>query len=337
MKNDIYLSKYVRSFFEDYLSYRRNLSHATIRSYRDAIKLLVPYAAVQTKRSVARLLVTDIKPSLVVAFLTHLEKGRNNSTQTRNHRLVVLHRLFEYIAMREPTLAEHCRSILDIPQKRNRELPEITYLERGELEALLGAIDTKTPLGQRDHAMLLFMYNTGARVQETADAKISWISFQPPCKVEILGKGRKWRTCPLWDSVAEILKMHLHKRKASATREDHLFINRYGRPITRFGIWNITEKYKKKAAITMPSLEGKRITPHVIRHTTAMHLLQSGVEINVIRSWLGHVCLETTHRYVEIDLAMKTKALQACELPNEKIRGQKWRPAPDLLDWLKSL
>jgi site-specific recombinase XerD len=337
MTTESYLSRYVRSFFEDYLTCRRNLSPCTIRSYRDAIKLFILYATAQTRRSAPRLLVTDVKPPLVTSFLAHLEKERDNSIQTRNHRLVVLHRLFEYVASQEPALADHCGRILDIPPKRNRERPEITYLERNELAAMLEVMDTGTPLGRRDRALLLFMYNTGARVQEAADARVSWLSLQPPCKAQILGKGRKWRTCPLWDNVGEVLRQYLGERPTPPAGEEHLFLNRYGTPMSRFGIWNVIDRYKRRAAVTMPSLQAKRVTPHVIRHTTAMHLLQSGVEINVIRSWLGHVSLETTHQYVEIDMAMKRKALQACELSDGQTQGHQWRPAPDIVAWLKSL
>lgn len=337
MKDDHYLSGFVRVFFEDYLVCRRHLSHNTIRSYRDAIKLFIGYLVTRLRKRPTRLLVTDITEQLVVDFLGDLEKNRHNSIQSRNHRLVVLRRLFEYVALQEPVLSEHCRRLTTIPCKRHQELPEITYLEKNEMMAIVNAPDRRTALGQRDHAILLFMYNTGARVQEVADARASWLTLEPPPKVEILGKGRKWRTCPLWDGVAALLARALQERGQRGPDDPHLFLNRYGQPLSRFGIWKIIERYKRRVTATTPSLINKRVTPHTFRHTTAMHLLQSGVEINVIRSWLGHVNLSTTHRYAEIDLAMKRKALESCELTAEDAPRGRWRSDPDILVWLESL
>ena len=179
------------------------------------------------------------------------------------------------------------------------------------------------------------MYNTGARVQETADALLSWISFSKPYKVEILGKGRKRRTCPLWESTVEVLQKMIGERTKHIGPDAYLFLNRLGQPISRFGIWNLIEKYSNQASSYLPSLKKKKITPHTIRHSTAMHLLQSGVDINVIRNWLGHANLITTHRYVEIDLVMKTKALESCK-PKTKHRGRRYLH-PEILQWLETL
>jgi site-specific recombinase XerD len=234
-------------------------------------------------------------------------------------------------------LIEHCRGITSIPVKKQRDLPEITYLEKSELEAILSVVDQSTPIGRRDHALLVFMYNTGARVQETADASVSWFTFEPPPRVEIFGKGRKWRTCPLWDTVAKELEELVGYPADGGDGDRPVFLSRRGSPLTRFGIGNLIEKYAQRASVSAPSLEKKRITPHVLRHTTAMHLLQSGVDINVIRSWLGHVNLATTHRYVEIDLAMKRKALESCELMLDILPKGRWQPAPDILTWLEAL
>lgn len=337
MKNDFYLSGFVRAFFEDYLVCRRHLCQNTIRSYRDAIKLFIGHVADRLRKRPTRLLVADITDELVVGFLEDLEKTRGNSIQSRNQRLVVLRRLFEYVALQEPVLSERCRRITSIPCKKHQALPEITYLEKNEMMGIVNAPNRRTALGRRDHAILLFMYNTGARVQEVADARASWLTLEPPPRTEILGKGRKWRTCPLWDSVAAVLIQVLHEHSPRGPDDPHLFLNRYGQPISRFGIGKIIEKYKKQATATTPSLRTKRVTPHTIRHTTAMHLLQSGVEINVIRSWLGHVNLATTHRYVEIDLAMKRKALESCEVTTEEVPRGRWRSDPDILMWLESL
>jgi site-specific recombinase XerD len=337
MVNGYYLATFVRMFFEDYVVCQRHLSLNTIRSYRDAVKLLIPFVAARAGKRPTSLLVADVTDRIVVAFLQHLEEQRRNSVQTRNNRLVALRKLFGYIALQEPVLADHCRRVIQIPTKKAHEVPEISYLEKHELAAILDAVDRRSKLGWRDHAMLMFMYNTGARVQETVDAKVSWLTLDPPPKVEILGKGRKWRTCPLWPEVAGILARVVSGRPTGAAPDAPLFLNRYGEAFSRFGVWNIIEKYKNRAAATMPSLAKKRITPHTFRHTTAMHLLQSGVEINVIRRWLGHVDLATTHRYVEIDLAMKRKALESCQPTGLSTGGSGWQPRSDILAWLETL
>ena len=193
MKSKYYLSKYVYSFFKDYLIRRRNLSKDTVKSYRDAVKLFFKFAETKLKKTPAKLTIEDIKESTVVDFLAYLEKERGNSIKTRNQRLVALKSVFRHVSLQEPLLSEFCRHIINIPSKRGAELAEISYLEKSEINAIFKAIDTKTRLGQRDYAMLSFMYNTGARVQETADARLSWLSFTNPFKVEILGKGHKWR------------------------------------------------------------------------------------------------------------------------------------------------
>jgi len=337
MSDNHHLSKYVRIFFEEYLICNRNMSRCTIQSYRDAIKLFLQFAARHTKKSVIRLRITDLTDVIVLDFLRHIENIRGNSIQTRNHRLTILRRFFEFVSLQDPFLSEHCRRIVNIPSKRGAVLPEIIYLEQEELQAILDAVDTKTQLGRRDYALLLFMYNTGARVQETTDLRSSWISFSDPYLVKITGKGRKRRTCPIWETTARLLRQVLIERDGSVKTETHVFHNRSGQPLGRFGISNVIDKYCKKAANATLSLKDKKITPHTLRHTTAMHLLKSGVEINVIRSWLGHVSLKTTHRYVEIDLALKTEALKSCELRNDHREMPAWQANPGILGWLESL
>jgi site-specific recombinase XerD len=337
MTDSGYLAQFIRSFFEDHLVCRRNVSRNTIQSYRDALKLLLAFAAEQRKRPATKLLIGDINEETVVGFLTHLEQSRTNSIQTRNHRLVAIRRLFDYIATRDPRLLDQCHRIATIPRKRGAVLPEIHYLEKEQLTALLGAIPKDSALGRRDYTLLLFMYNTGARVQEVADTRVSWLTLTEPFKVELLGKGRKWRTCPLWESTVHHLRQFIEQQKCSASQDDYLFVNRYGRPLSRSGIADMIQRYTTKAATTLPSLKAYRVTPHTFRHTTAMHLLQSGVEVNVIRSWLGHVSIATTNRYIEIDLAMKAKALAACEV-NSPGPGAPTGPRnPDILAWLESL
>jgi site-specific recombinase XerD len=337
MTDSGYLAPFIRSFFEDHLSYRRNASRNTVQSYRDGLKLLLAFAAEQRKRPATKLLVRDITEEIVVAFLSHLEKTRANSIQTRNHRLVAIQRLFDYIAARDPRLLHQCHRIATIPPKRGAVLPEIHYLEKEQLTALLDAIPKDSARGRRDYTLLLFMYNTGARVQEVADTRVSWLTLTAPFKVELLGKGRKWRTCPLWESTAQHLHQFIDQRKYGAGQDDYLFVNRHGRPLSRSGIADMIQRYTAKAAATMPGLKAYRVTPHTFRHTTAMHLLQSGVEVNVIRSWLGHVSIATTNRYIEIDLAMKAKALAACEMTSQGPGEATVPRGPDILLWLESL
>lgn len=332
-----YATPYIRSFFEDHVICRKNLSPNTIHSYRDAVKLFILFAVKKLRKKPVNLQVTDFTERLIIEFLTDLEKTRRNSIQTRNHRLIALRCLFEYISLQEPLLLHHCSKLVAIPLKRGMVQHEITYLTKDETKALLDAVDRRNISGCRDYTLLRFMYNTGARVQEVADAKISWLSLQSPYKVDILGKGNKWRTCPLWEKTAEILQEYLEKQSKGSLQTEHLFLNRSGKPIGRSGIAYIIRRYAEKAATNMPSLRRIRITPHTIRHTTAMHLLQSGVEVNVIKSWLGHVSIATTNCYVEIDLEMKAQALKKCELNHLPKSLGRWHSKPGILDWLESL
>ena len=332
-----FLAPYVRSFFEDHLTCRRNVSANTIQSYRDGLKLWLRFAGQYTQRAVSKLRVTDITETLVIDFLTDLETTRGNSIQTRNHRLVAIRNLFEYIASREPQFLGHCHRLTTIPRKRGAALPEIHYLEKDHVIAMLNAISTDSPLGRRNYTMLLFMYNTGARVQEVADARTVWLTLQAPYKVELLGKGRKWRTCPLWENTAQHLRQLIDERQLAPGQDSPLFVNRFGQALSRSGIADVVHRYATKAAATLPGLQGSKVTPHTIRHTTAMHLLQSGVEVNVIRSWLGHVSISTTNRYIEIDLAMKAKALETCQLGDSASQAASWRSDPDILTLLESL
>ena len=335
MKNNHYLASYIRSFFEDHLVRRRNLSQNSIWSYRDAMKLLIQFVTQCTGKTASLLKITDIDELIVLDFLKYLEQKRGNSIQTCNQRLITLKSLFEYVAMREPLMMEHCKQITTIPLKRGALLPQIAYLTKDEMHALIHAIDQTTLEGKRNYALLLYMYNTGSRVQEIVDAQISWLSFKHPPKVEIVGKGTKSRICPLWNNTAKTLERYLKQRSQLTRQSNHVFVNRSHMPFSRSGVAYIINTCAQKASCTVPSLQSKKLTPHVLRHTTAMHLLQSGVEINVIKSWLGHVSLATTYRYVEIDLEMKSEALKTCEIVSKPRRHRK--VTPELLTWLESL
>jgi site-specific recombinase XerD len=211
----------------------------------------------------------------------------------------------------------------------------MAYLEKLEIDALLAVPDRKRPQGQRDYALLLFLYNTGARATETAELAVGAIAFDAAPSVRFLGKGRKTRTCPLWPHTTKILRQLLGAR-LDGPRDEPVFRNVRGEPVTRFGIHDLLARTVRKAAETTPSLRAKRVSPHTLRHTTAVHLLRAGVDINTIRAWLGHVSLETTNRYAEVDLETKAKALETCAVTNSD-RAPAWRKDKDLMAFLSSL
>jgi len=325
------LGPWVRRFLLEYLVKERNLSINTRASYRDMLVLLLPYAATQTRKSVDRLKVIDLSPELIKNFLTHLEQNRNCSATTRNQRLGALHALARFIGQNSPEHVDWCAKIRLIPFKRTFQ-PGITYLDKPEMDALLAAPDRRTLLGQRDYILLLFLYNSGVRATEAANLRIADIDWHSK-SVRIIGKGNKQRTCPLWPITMEQLQRIAVQREP----EQRLFLNRNGQPITRFGIHTLVERHTLKASRKVPSLRTKRVSPHVIRHTTATHLLRAGVDINTIRAWLGHVSLNTTNIYAETDLETKARALATCAPVTKDTRTKPWRNQPDLMDFLRGL
>lgn len=333
------IAPFITTYFRDHLVGVRNMSPNTLASYRDAMKLLIQFICREMDRPVTELTIQDINTARVLSFLAYLESERENSVRTRNHRLAAIRAFMIYVASTEPQLAGLCQNITSIPCKKGPRAV-IDYLEREELETVFEEVDLKTDEGLRDFALLQLIYNSGARVQETADLHSSNLTLSKPYRVSILGKGRKWRTCPLWESTSKALQDYLSSRSQDS-KEGHVFLNRYGKPLGRHGISYILKKYVRRAAVKMPQLLTKRISPHTLRHTTAMHLLQSGVEMNVIKSWLGHANLETTQQYVQFDLAMKTKAMAQCEGSYQEMGGQtvlpSWKAKPDILAWLRSL
>ena len=325
------LGTWVKRFLLDYLITERNLSINTRSSYRDMIILLLNYLSSQLKKSVDRLLISDISAELIRDFLSFLEQKRGCSIATRNQRLGAIHALARFIGGSNPEYIEWCSQICLIPFKKTVQ-PCITYLEKTEMDAILKSPDRNTPQGQRDYSLLLFLYNSGTRASEAANIKIGDVDWYTS-SVNIIGKGNKRRTCPLWSITIKQLKLMSENRGI----EQHVFLNRSKKPITRFGIHTLVERHALKASSQYPSLSTKRVSPHVIRHTTASHLLKAGVDINTIRAWLGHVSLNTTNIYAETDLETKAKALASCE-PDEKVRREKpWREQTDLMTFLKNL
>jgi integrase/recombinase XerD len=331
MNNPTLLGPWVRRFLLEHLVAERNLARNTQQSYRDALILLIPFVADKLHRSVDRLTVIDASAELVRLFLNDLEQSRKCSIATRNQRLAAVHALARFVGEHSPEHIAWCGQIRSIPFKKASKTV-IPYLEKPEMDALLAAPDCHTIQGRRDHALMLFLYNSGARADEAAQMHIRELDLAG-CSVKIHGKGGKERRCPLWSSTVEELKVLIANRPPEAS----VFLNRCGQPITRFGIYAMIERYVRKIQEQMPSLATKRVSPHSIRHSTASHLLRAGVDINTIRAWLGHVSLDTTNIYAEIDLEMKAKALAKCEVSNTSNSKRRWREDPALMAFLRNL
>lgn len=330
------LPSLVQNFFRSHLVSRRDVSPHTLHAYRDSIRLLLLFAATRSGREIAKLILDDLNRTTVLAFLDYLEKTRRNSASTRNSRLAAIHSFFRFTSEEEPSSLDVCRQVLTIPYKRTPSRT-VTCLDRDEVEHILRLIDRTDSVGRRDAALLHLLYNTGARAQEIVDIKLPALRLSAPAQVRILGKGRKERLCPLWPETASLIHDTLRDRELTGHEDVHLFLSAAGRPLTRFGIRHIVRSRAGLAAQSRPSLAGRRITPHTFRHTTALHLLQSGVELNVVRNWLGHASIETTHMYIEIDMRMKKAALDACG-PIKTGQGRpRWTAEPGLLAWLETL
>lgn len=325
------LGPWVRRFLLGHLVKERNLSANTRKSYRDALTLLLPYAADHQARPVDRLAVVDLTPELIRKFLDHLEQARQCSAATRNQRLAGIHALARFIGGSSPEHVEWCSQIRLIPFKKTTKI-SLTYLDKPEIDAILASPDRRVPQGQRDYALLLFLYNSGARASEACHLRIADIDWYAR-SVRILGKGNKQRTCPLWPVTVEQLRLCAGRRDP----EHRLFVNRNGQPMTRFGVHTMVERHASKACQKTPSLAGKKVSPHIIRHTTATHLLRAGVDINTIRAWLGHVSLSTTNIYAETDLETKARALEACAPPTGENPTKPWRKQPELMAFLRTL
>lgn len=336
MTNIARCGPWIRRFLLEHLVSERNLALNTQRSYRDTLALLMPYIAGRTHKPVDQLDLTHVSAQNVRDFLQHLEQARQCSLATRNQRLSVIHALARFIGERCPEQIEWSGQIRAIPFK-NAPKTSITYLEKAEIDALLGAPDRRCAQGYRDYSLLLFLYNTGARADEAAqlsigDLHLSQVPHREQSFVQIHGKGNKHRLCPLWPHTAAQLNELIGTRDATQP----VFLNRCGRRITRFGIHSLVERYAKAVSAAIPDLAQKRVSPHTIRHTSATHLLRAGVDINTIRAWLGHVSIDTTSIYAETDLETKAKALAHCEV-QETQRRKRWREDTGLMSFLRGL
>jgi integrase/recombinase XerD len=331
MRERTLIGPWIRRFLLEHLVADRNLAGNTQASYRDTLLLLLPFVSRARKIATDRLKVDDLSPALLRSFLEHLEKERGCSGATRNLRLAAIHSLAKFIGMRSPEHLAWSTEIRAVPFRKTRK-STLIYLNKPEIDALLKAPDLQTSLGKRDYALLLFLYNTGARVDEAAQLKIGDITCGSSPAVRLLGKGNKTRSCPIWKRTADVLRPLASGRAAT----DFVFLNHRDEPLTRFGIYAIVRRAASQAARTLPTVAAKRISPHCLRHSCAVHLLRSGVDINTIRAWLGHVSLDTTHIYAEVDLEMKEKALALCDLPNN-VEAKPWRSDPGLIEFLKAL
>jgi site-specific recombinase XerD len=307
----------VQQFFTEYLVAQRAVSPRTVTCYRDALSLFLGFASHKLGKAPTAMQLADLRPELILAFLDHLEQGRKNTVRSRNLRLTALRAFLKFAARRDVTALHDIERALAVPMKRF-ERPMLGFLTRPEMLAVLGQPGEDWS-SQRDHLLLAMLYNTGARVSEMIGVRVVDVILDGGACVHLHGKGRKLRSIPLWKStVVEIrtwLRLNPSLRRSNVTQRLSLAVAR--------------------ATAEQPSLAGKRVSPHTLRHTSAMHLLQSGVPFNVIALWLGHESTTTTHRYVEADLAMKEKALARLEAPETKMGRYK---APDsLLRFLQTL
>lgn len=330
--NNTSFAKILQNFFLQRLINQKNVSSHTVAAYRDTFRLLLQFLHEQTNKDPSHLTLEDINAPMILKFLNHLEVDRKNSITSRNARLAAIHSLFRYAAYIEPAAMEIIQKVLAIPKKRT-DRPHVNFLSREEIEAIIATPDLSTWNGNRDHTMFMTLYNTGARVSEITGLRIADIYMNKNAYVKIQGKGRKERTIPLWTRTARLIKNWLNYLNGDPN--GYLFPNTQGKQLTRYGVEYRLRIAKNTAASKCPSLKNKQISPHTLRHTTAMHLLQSGVDISVIALWLGHESPSTTHIYLEADLAMKERVLQKLEPPLTK--NIRFRPNDSLLSFLDKL
>ena len=326
------LAPLLQTFFGERLLRQRRASPHTIAAYRDTFRMLLGFAERRIAKSPMTLVVADLDAALVGAFLDHLERDRSNGARTRNGRLAAIKSFFRFLAVQEPTQAATIQRVMAIPQKRfDRNL--VGFLDRVELDAVLAAPDRASRHGCRDYVLLLVAAQTGLRVSELTGLRTRDVVFERTAYVRCHGKGRKERSTPLTKQVATTLRAWIRDNELDA--EMFLFQGRHGQPLSRDTVAYIVTKHVGVAAQACPSLRRKHVTPHVLRHTTAVHLLQAGVDRAVIALWLGHESVETTQIYLDADLAMKDRAL--ARTAPLGTRGRRFRPKDSLLAFLEGL
>lgn len=328
------LAPLVTAFFVRHLPVERNVSPHTIAAYRDTFKLLLRFFAASVP-SAATLHVEDLTPEHILQFLTTLETTRRNTIRTRNARLAAVHSFFRYVLDREPALAGQCQRVLVIPRKKTTH-PVLGYLTDIELAHLLAQVDRSTVTGERDYLLLALLYDTGARIQEMLDLAPRDFRFTPPAFVRLRGKGQRERVCPVLPQTARVVMRFLSTTDRPLDEATPLLQNRHGHRLTRHGARYLLMKYVTRARLSLPHLDRLRISPHTLRHTKAMHLLQSGVPLITIKDILGHVDVKSTEVYVQIDLEMKREALMQAGTPTA-VAPRRSRLPKNLLAWLETL
>jgi integrase/recombinase XerD len=326
------LAGHLQRFFTDRLVGQLGASPHTVASYRDTFRLLLKFATMICRRPASALNVEDLDVKLVGSFLKHLEQERRNSVRSRNNRLSAIHAFFAQVCLNDPALAEHCQRVLAIPFKRFERGP-VEFLTSEETEALLNAPDLTTWLGRRDQVLLQLAVQTGLRNSELTQMRRQHVQLGTGAHVRCLGKGRKARCTPLRSDVAAHLSAWLAEQSPDPTTP--VFPTASGKPMSSDALQRLVTRHIKTAAKTCPSLERKRVTPHTLRHTTAMNLLRRGVDITVIALWLGHESIETTQMYLHADMSIKEKALAHANKSNSP--AKRYRPTDHLLAFLESL
>lgn len=324
----------LHSFFHEWLVQQRNVSHHTVLSYRDSWRLFLRFVAARKNKPVSQLGLTDLTEPEVLAFLQYTEQERKTSIGTRNCRLAGLRSFFHFVADREPLVALQCAEILRIPTKQAPQ-GTLCHIEDNEVSAILDQPNRSRIEGQRDHVLLAVLYNTGARIQEALNITPRALRLESPLHVRLFGKGRKERICPLWPETVALLKAFL--RKQPRGEDETIFVNRYGRPLGAAGVRFKLKQYLEAAGRNTPSLVGKRVTPHTFRHSTAVSLVSAGVDVTVIRDWLGHASLDTTNHYARANVETKRKALEKVDPAARPGRPPRWKRNPELMAWLDSL
>jgi integrase/recombinase XerD len=330
MRDPRTLGPWLRRFLADYVVTERRLACNTQKSYRDSLKLLLPFISAKVRKSVDRLDVEDITPSRTLQFLAHLEEERGCSVQTRNQRLAAIRSFARFVASRDPARLAWCAQIRAITAKKAAPQP-VSWITKDEMDALLAVPDCQTPQGQAEHALLLFLYNTGARVSEVTRLQVGDLQIGRHgnhALVTLCGKRDKIRQCPLWPRTEDALG----KLTQGRANGDPVFLSRQRKRYTRFGVYRLVER----CAARVPTLTARAISPHVVRHSSACHLLQAGVDLNTIRAWLGHVSLDTTNIYAEIDLQMKAKAMALCA-PEDSGPYRPWKEDKGVIAFLNSI
>jgi len=326
----------VTGFFTAYLRAERKLAHNTIASYSQVIRLFVLFAGERFGTTPEKLRIEQLDRELVLAFLDHLESARQNAAATRNQRLAALKTFFRFLARSMPELTHLSATVQAIAQKLTPSQPPPS-LTHSEVQAILAVPDTSRVLGARDSAMLQLFYNSGARVQELADLGTHQVD-RHAATVTLTGKGAKTRTIPLWSQTGEAIDHYLALRRQAGIASEHLFTDAAGRPLTRFGIGRRVAQLAQKAAETCPSLNGRAVTPHIFRHTTALHLVEAGNDIAVVKDWLGHADLKTTNAYLEISVRRKRLALDKLPPPadGKPREPPRWKE-PSVIEFLVRL